>query len=85
MKTTTMDPPSTDTLMIRARRSDGGWIVTDLVTTRFGFGATLAEALTGWHEDLAAIAALDGPLGPPISTEALWAKAVLERRKEPRG
>jgi hypothetical protein len=75
--TTTADPQTGETVLLRAHRSEAGWLVSDCVTTRFGFAPTLAAALQGWHDDLAALVDLDGPLGPPIAGEAKWARAVL--------
>lgn len=83
--TTTTDdvPPSVDFALIRAHRSETGWLVTDYVTTRFGYAATFAEAFAAWLDQLREIAALEGPLGPPIAREAEWARGVLAEERHP--
>jgi hypothetical protein len=79
--TTTADAPSTDAVLLSARRSsDGYWLVGDGVTARFGHGPTLPDALTDWHDALREIAELTEPLGPPIAGEAAWARAILNHQ-----
>lgn len=77
IQSTTADPPSTDQFLLRVSRGNQGWFVADLVTTRFGAGATLLAALADWAEDLHCLTELEGPLGPCIEAEAKWARGVL--------
>lgn len=75
--TRTSDPHPTDAFLLRVRRGEGGWVVTDSATTRYGHGATPAEALGDWCDDVTTIASLREPLGMPIAAEADWARAIL--------
>ena len=74
---TTADPPSTTDLLIQAQRTADGWLVSDLVTTRFGYGATLVDAVADWQDDLMSLLDVDGPLAPPLGKEVAWARKVL--------
>jgi hypothetical protein len=77
LQTTTADAPSTDRFLLRVSRGEQGWIVGDLVTARFGAGATLPAALADYAEDLHCLTELDGPCGPPLKAEVDWAREVF--------
>lgn len=76
--TTTNDPPSAQCFVLRVEKTARGWAVADLVTTRFGYGETLPEALSAWVEDLRTLIEIDGPFGPPIAAEVEWARQVFK-------
>lgn len=75
---TTLDPPRTDSFLLRVRLTKDGWLVTDSATTRYGLGDDLETALVEWQNAIRDLTELREPLGLPIAAEAEWAREVLK-------
>lgn len=77
--TTTADAPNGNALLLSVRRGEPGaeWLVSDGATTRFGYGATIEDAISDYLDALRELADIKGPCGPPIAAEVEYARRVF--------
>jgi hypothetical protein len=76
LRTTTLDPLSTDAILVRIVRTSDGWMATLAHGLRHGIGKTPESAVADLMDSLRELASIEGLIAPKLAEEVKWARGI---------